>query len=84
MADAPSSDNRPGLVETRFALRGRTARQLMTPSPHMVFETDPLETAAEILARYSAVPVVSRLRRRSSTLRCRSGSGWGRPISAAR
>jgi CBS domain-containing membrane protein len=56
MSDA-AGDN-PGTAETHFALRGRTARQLMTPSPHMVFETDPLETAAEILARFSAVAVV--------------------------
>jgi CBS domain-containing protein len=54
MADAPH----PGVAETPFVLRGRTARQLMTPSPLMVFETDPLETAAELLARFSAVPVV--------------------------
>ncbi len=46
------------IADTPFLLRGRTARDLMTPSPLMVFETDPLETAAELLARYSAVPVV--------------------------
>ncbi len=54
MAEAP----KPGVAESAFVLRGRTARQLMTPSPMMVFETDPLETAAELLARFSAVPVV--------------------------
>lgn len=45
-------------TETTFVMRGSTARELMTPSPMMVFETDPLETAAELLARFSAVPVV--------------------------
>jgi len=45
-------------AESTFVMRGRTARELMTPSPLMVFETDPLETAAELLARFSAVPVV--------------------------
>lgn len=54
MADRES----PGIAETPFTLRARTARELMTPSPMMVFETDPLEAAAEILARFSAVPVV--------------------------
>ena len=55
MSDASSKS---GIADTAFLLRGRTARDLMTPSPLMVFETDPLETAAEVLARYSAVPVV--------------------------
>lgn len=45
-------------TETTFVMRGGTARDLMTPSPMMVFETDALETAAELLARFSAVPVV--------------------------
>jgi len=55
-----SEDNaaKAAIADTIFRLRGRTARELMTPSPVMVFETDPLETAAELLARYSAVPVV--------------------------
>jgi CBS domain-containing protein len=45
-------------MDTPLLLRGNTARDLMTPSPVMVFETDALETAAELLARFSAVPVV--------------------------
>ncbi len=57
MADAPT------LVNTTLVLRGRTARDLMTPSPTCVFETDPLDAAAELLARYSAVPVVDLDRR---------------------
>jgi CBS domain-containing protein len=57
----PSADtpNPPTpMAHTLLTLRARTARELMTPSPTCVFETDPLETAAELLARYSAVPVV--------------------------
>jgi len=46
------------MAHTLLTLRARTARDLMTPSPTCVFETDPLETAAELLARFSAVPVV--------------------------
>lgn len=57
MTDAPKKPH-VGIADTPFLLRGRTARDLMTPSPLMVFATDPLETAAELLARYSAVPVV--------------------------
>lgn len=56
------ADSTPGATrretETTLILRGGNARELMTPSPMMVFETDPLETAAELLARFSAVPVV--------------------------
>jgi CBS domain-containing protein len=48
----------PIVLHTPLALRARTARDLMTPAPVCVFETDPLETAAELLARFSAVPVV--------------------------
>jgi len=53
-----SETSKKPVADTPFLLRGRTARELMTPSPLMVFATDPLETAAELLARYSAVPVV--------------------------
>lgn len=48
----------PAMANTLLSLRARTARDLMTPSPTCVFETDPIDTAAELLARYSAVPVV--------------------------
>jgi CBS domain-containing membrane protein len=56
--DRPDAEAPPEIAETAFILRARTARDLMTASPLMVFETDALETAAAILARFSAVPVV--------------------------
>lgn len=52
------SNDHPAMANTLLSLRARTARDLMTPSPVCVFETDPIDTAAELLARYSAVPVV--------------------------
>lgn len=53
----------PVVPFTRLTLRGRTARDLMTPSPTCVFNTDPLRSAAEFLSRHSAVPVVDTERR---------------------
>lgn len=53
----------PVFPMTRLVLRGRVARDLMTPSPTCVFNTDPLLSAAEYLARHSAVPVVDTDRR---------------------
>jgi len=58
----PSAEPKPSaptpMAHTLLTLRARTARELMTPSPTCVFETDPLEIAAELLTRFSAVPVV--------------------------
>lgn len=48
----------PGLPTTPFTLMAREARDMMTPSPVCVFESDPLETAADLLSQYSAVAVV--------------------------
>lgn len=56
-------DPGPPLAHTPLVLRARVARDLMTPSPNCVFETDPLETAAEVLSKLSAVPVVDLDRR---------------------
>jgi CBS domain-containing protein len=53
----------PVLPVTRLVLRGRIARDLMTPAPTCVFNTDPLRAGAEFLARHSAVPVVDTDRR---------------------
>jgi len=53
----------PTISTTQFTLRGRVARDLMTPTPTCVFNTDPLRSAAEFLARNSAVPVVDTDRR---------------------
>lgn len=54
----PSEPTAPPMANTLLSLRARTARDLMTPSPTCVFETDPLDSAAELLTRFSAVPVV--------------------------
>ncbi|MFO0747460.1 MAG: CBS domain-containing protein [Myxococcota bacterium] len=48
---------------TPFALVAREARDMMTPSPVCVFASDPIESAAELLGRYSAVAVVDHDRR---------------------
>lgn len=48
----------PTVQATPFTLIAREARDMMTPSPVCVFESDPLESAAELLGRYSAVAVV--------------------------
>jgi len=53
----------PIVPSTPFSLTAREARDMMTPSPVCVFETDPLESAAELLGRYSAVAVVDHDRR---------------------
>ncbi len=53
----------PVVPITRLTLRGRSARDLMTPSPTCVFNTDPWRAAAEFLSRNSAVPVVDTERR---------------------
>ena len=53
----------PVVPTTPFLLTARTARDMMTPSPVCVFESDPLEQAAEQLGRISAVAVVDVERR---------------------
>lgn len=54
------SSDTPGLA---IALHAKDARDLMTPAPACVFSTDPLESAADLLVNYSAVPVVDLERR---------------------
>lgn len=53
----------PIVQHTPFVLVAREARDMMTPSPVCVFESDPLESAAELLGRFSAVAVVDLDRR---------------------
>lgn len=46
-----------------ITLHATDARDLMTSAPACVFSTDPLESAADLLVQYSAVPVVDFERR---------------------